>query len=153
VLRRLSGAAGAGFRLIRKATVLQRLGFTSPHQFEALAVVSNNDYTKNVRSYGWATNVDIIKGVPAELVQDTIAILVYYVNYVNRKRVEESPISLETFQPSIDIFANLNPTYNNVRQQQQQPNSTPDVFAHRLELFDSLKKMRDKCKISKDNAP
>ncbi|KAF9270941.1 hypothetical protein BGZ68_004556, partial [Mortierella alpina] len=56
LLRKLSGAAGSGFRLLRKDAFMTGIGFTTADQLEALANVSDNDYHKNLFQYGRANN-------------------------------------------------------------------------------------------------
>ncbi|OAQ25925.1 hypothetical protein K457DRAFT_157849 [Linnemannia elongata AG-77] len=71
LLRKLSGSAGSGFRLIRKDDLLPAFKFETVDQLEALAIVSDNDYHKNIFQYGWFVGMD---GVALERPKDSIPI-------------------------------------------------------------------------------
>ncbi|KAG0318367.1 hypothetical protein BGZ99_005713, partial [Dissophora globulifera] len=51
------------FRLYNTPQILLQLGITR-HMWTTLAIVTNNDYTRNVRRYGVVTNLAVIKSLP-----------------------------------------------------------------------------------------
>ncbi|KAK3840737.1 MAG: hypothetical protein J3R72DRAFT_422603 [Linnemannia gamsii] len=149
VLRKLSGAAGSGFRLYRKERLLDVLGLSTIQQLETLAIISDNDYDGNLRGYGWATNVKYIKETPTSRVNHTLDLLDHYIQRVNSDKTEQDHITRSAFASSIEVFLDLSPTYRN-----EQIQSTAYLdFTDRLQKFEELKSLRDKFKETKDNPP
>jgi hypothetical protein len=149
LLRKLSGTIGSGFRLLRKDTVLTAIGFETADQLEALAIVSDNDYHKNLFQYGWASNVKIIKATPSEKTHNTLDILDHYIHQVNTEQSRtEGPVTRQTFQAPIQVFHNLNPSYNNICSQ-----SSHEDFISRAALLKENMDMRDNLKGIRLNVP
>ncbi|KAG0247270.1 hypothetical protein BGZ95_008845, partial [Linnemannia exigua] len=103
----------------------------------------------NIFRYGWASNVKIIRATPSDKIHDTIAILDHYVQHINLKRPKsDEPVSRTTFQAPIEIFHDLNPTYDNVG-----PSTSPQNFESRLARLNEYLSMRKDNKGTKQETP
>ncbi|KAF9949975.1 hypothetical protein BGZ72_008275 [Mortierella alpina] len=148
LLRKLSGAAGSGFRLFRKDAVLTAIRFEDADQLEALAIVADNDYHKNLDQYGWANNVRIIRAAPSEI-RGTLNILDHYVNTVNAERPRtEEPVTRETFQAPTQVFYDLSPSYHDIQCQ-----SNHEEFDSRAALLKEYMDIRDEQRCNRLNVP
>ncbi|KAF8976403.1 Rad2 nuclease, partial [Haplosporangium bisporale] len=85
------------------ADVCQQLGLTRDH-LTALAVVSSNDYSRNIYSLGPATNYSIIKSLDA---QDTKSIVTAYLRHVT---VSTKNTTSETFDAPLRVFVDMKQT-------------------------------------------
>ncbi|KAF9109577.1 hypothetical protein BGW39_005035, partial [Mortierella sp. 14UC] len=103
VLRKLSGAAGSGFRLFRKDKVLEVMGLHTENQMEVLAVTANNDYDANVKGYGWAKNLKLMREAPGEILHSTLDLLDYYLDRVNRDRKSQDQVTRAFFKSSLNV--------------------------------------------------
>ena len=82
------------------------------NQFQALGIVCKNDYSKNVRHYGFETNLNAIRSIQGENL-DTVAYVKSYVAEINRKgaknkKGERIVVTIEQFQAAISIFVYRN---------------------------------------------
>ncbi|KAG0013179.1 hypothetical protein BGZ82_002274, partial [Podila clonocystis] len=85
------------------ADVCLQLGLTQNH-LTALAVVSSNDYSRNIYSLGPATNYSIIKSLDA---QDMKSIVTAYLGHIT---VSTKNMMSETFNASLRVFVNMKQT-------------------------------------------
>ncbi|KAF9909410.1 hypothetical protein EC991_008549, partial [Linnemannia zychae] len=83
--------------------LLQMLGITRP-QLTALAIVTHNDYNKNIPTLGPATNFSIIKSINSEDPKTAVA------QYMQDSRVVTKNEQNRTFELSIRVFIDLQQT-------------------------------------------
>ncbi|KAF9111826.1 hypothetical protein BGW39_004238, partial [Mortierella sp. 14UC] len=100
------------FRLYRKKDVLAAMGFGSSTQLVLFGIISENDYTPHVKSFGFVTNLKIIHGMN-DFHTSVEQLLQAYVDEVNTRLSKPSEnIDISRFHASYKIFAKLDPTFS-----------------------------------------
>jgi hypothetical protein len=92
------------FALYDRAKVLSALGFSTPNQLLLYGVVSNNDYTSNIRGYGLGRNAEIISNLSSLSFQDMLP------QYLGVVQTTNPQYNLTYFGHSSNIFIHQTPT-------------------------------------------
>ncbi|KAF9949650.1 hypothetical protein BGZ72_008598 [Mortierella alpina] len=122
----------SSFVWCNRADVLSALNLPSSRHLTLLAIISRNDYGKNIEGLGYVKNCDILRLIP-EAPMDTM--LDQYVVKAAQK-VSRTTIERDRFEPAFRIFYRLKDT--------PLPGYAPDntAFLNRQQAFQLLKNIR-----------
>lgn len=94
------------FAWCNRADVLSALDLPSPRHLTLLAIISRNDYGKNIEGLGYVKNCELLRTIPQGPVD---AMLAQYIVQAGRK-VGRTTIERDRFEPAFQIFYRLRDT-------------------------------------------
>ncbi|KAG0334604.1 hypothetical protein BG000_008191, partial [Podila horticola] len=95
--------SGGRFMMYKKADIIRHMRLDTVYHLQALAVVSRNDYSSNIRSMGFANNVAIIRTCKLEEnVQNPVNVII--LKYLASDMVQLKNVKAQDFNVPLQVF-------------------------------------------------